>query len=119
MPLAPAARILVIGLLLLSAFSGPGSSLAPLASVAVDSTAPGFWEGLVHGLLSLPKLLVSPFLDVVLVSPGSHPPRYDIGFNAGVLLFASGGAALAASTPTTDQAVETGQQAQRRVRLRS
>ena len=102
----------MICLLLLSVISEPSASET---SVAVASAAPGFWEGLMHGLLSLPKLLVSPFLDVVLVDPGSHLHSYDIGLYAGVLLFAGGGAALAASTPTTDQPAGTGQQAQPRI----
>jgi hypothetical protein len=116
MPLAPAARILVIFLLLLSAFSEPSASVS---SVAVASAAPGFWEGLVHGLLSVPKLLASPFLEVVLVSPGRHLLSYDIGFYAGVLLFAGGGAALAASTPTTYEPAGAEQQAQSRVQIGS
>lgn len=92
MPSAPAVRIFVICLLLLLTFAGPAASVT---SVAMPSGDPGFWEGLVDGFLSLPKLSLSFFLDVVLVDPGSRLLSYDIGFYLGALLFAGGGAAWA------------------------
>jgi hypothetical protein len=94
MPLASAGRILVIFLLFLTLVD-------PVVSVTLGATlvpVPGFWAGLMDGFMSLPKLLVSPFVDVVLVDPGAHPLVYDIGFYAGVLLFAGAGAAAASST---------------------
>ena len=77
MPLSSAVRILVIFLLLLLAFAGP------VASVTLATLAPGlgFWEGgLLHGFLSLPKLLASPFVDVVGADAGDHLFSYDVGF---------------------------------------
>jgi hypothetical protein len=97
MPVAPAVRVLMIFLALLAL----ESPLAPATAEIPFSDGPGFWEGLLHGFLSLPKLLISPFVEVTLVDSGAHLFSYDIGFFVGVLLFASAGAAAAASTPNT------------------
>lgn len=98
MPLASAARILVAFLLLLLAFTRPVESVQSVAALAA---APGFWDGLVDGFLSLPRLLASLAVDVTLVDPGVHLMSYDIGFYIGVLLLAGAGAAAASSTPET------------------
>jgi hypothetical protein len=90
--------MLVILLLLLLAFTRSSESVASAAALA---TAPGFWDGLIDGFLSLPRLLASLVVDVTLVDPGAHLMSYDIGFYAGVLLLAGVGAAAAASTPET------------------
>ena len=98
MPLASAERVLMIFLALLLALA------APLASATAKFPLPdglGFWEGLLHGFLSLPKLLISPFVEVTLIDSGEHLLSYDIGFFVGVLLFACAGAAAASSTPST------------------
>jgi len=100
MPLSSAVRILVIFLLLLLTFAGP---VASVTSVATLAPGPGFWEGLLHGFLSLLKLMARPFVDVAIVDAGNRLFSYDIGFYVGVLLFAGVGAAAAASSPDTDQ----------------
>ena len=98
MPLASAARVLVVFLLLLIAFSRPVESVTSTAALA---SAPGFWDGLVDGFMSLPRLLASLVVDVSLVEPGAHLLSYDIGFYVGVLLLTGAGAAAASSTPET------------------
>jgi hydrogenase/urease accessory protein HupE len=98
MPLASAARVLVVFLLLLLAFTRPVESVQSVAALASTS---GFWDGLVDGFLSLPRLLASLAVDVNLVEPGAHLLSYDIGFYVGVLLLAGVGAAAASSTPET------------------
>ncbi len=92
-------RVLMIFLALVLALE------SPLASATAEiplSDGPGFWTGLLHGFLSLLKLLISPFVEVTLVDSGAHLFSYDIGFFVGVLLFAGTGAAAAASNPNTD-----------------
>ena len=95
MPLFSAVRILLIVLTLLLVFTDPVASVTS----ATIAQGPGFWEGILEGFLCLPKLMASPFADVTLVDPSDHPFGYNIGFYAGVLLFAGGGAAASSSTP--------------------
>ncbi len=96
MPLASAARALIVFLLLLLAFTGPVESVTP---AAVATTSAGFWSGLVDGFMSLPRLLANLVVDVPLIEPGAHLLSYDLGFYAGVLLLTGAGAAAASSTP--------------------
>jgi len=96
MPLASAARALVVFLLLLLAFTGPVESVTAAAAMA---PAAGFWEGLIDGFMSLPRLIANLVIDVPLIQPGAHLLSYDLGFYAGVLLLSGAGAAAASSTP--------------------
>lgn len=66
-------------------------------ALAADPSA-GFWTGFLDGFLSLLKLLVSPLIDVNVVSRDLGPWGYAVGFYAGILSFAA--AAGAASFPT-------------------
>lgn len=97
MNLSSAVRILIVFLLLLVVFSGPAASIT--SGTAYPSEL-GFWEGLLHGFSSLPKLIVSPFVDVV-IHAGQSSLTYDMGYYVGVLLFAGAGQAAAASTSVT------------------
>lgn len=96
MPLASAARALILFLLLLLAFTGPVESVTPAAALASSA---GFWDGLIDGFMSLPRLLANLVIDVPLIEPGAHLMSYDLGFYAGVLLLTGAGAAAASSTP--------------------
>jgi hypothetical protein len=95
MPLGPAVQLLMILLLVLLAFSG---TVASVTSVPMLASGPGLLEGFVAGLMSLPKFLASPSMEVTLIDTGARLIGYDIGFLPGVLAFAATGAA-AASTP--------------------
>jgi hypothetical protein len=86
----------MILLLVLLAFSG---TVASVTSVPMLASGPGLLEGFVAGLMSLPKFLASPSMEVTLIDTGARLIGYDIGFLPGVLAFAATGAAAAASTP--------------------
>jgi hypothetical protein len=74
-------------------------ALAMFASPALAADpSVGFWTGFVDGFLSLLKLLVSPLIDVTVVSEDFGPWGYAVGYYAGILSFAA--AAGAASFPT-------------------
>jgi hypothetical protein len=73
----------------LALFAGP--------ALAADA-APGFWMGFLDGFLSLLKLLLSPFVDVAIVTDDFGPWVYTIGYYAGVLSFAGSAGAAASST---------------------
>jgi hypothetical protein len=55
----------------------------------------GFWVGYVDGFLSLLKLVVSPFMDVTLVSAYFGRWTYSLGYYLGVLTFAGLAGAVA------------------------
>jgi hypothetical protein len=74
--------------LALALFAGP--------ALAADSV-PGFWTGFLDGFLGLLKLLMSPFIEVTIVSERFGPWAYAAGYYSGVLAFA-GTAGLAASS---------------------
>ncbi len=80
------------------------AALALFAAPAFAADAPpGFWSGYLDGLLSLLKLVVSPLIDVTIVSESFGPWSYSIGYYLGVLSFAGAGGALAASgEPSAD-----------------
>ena len=67
----------------------------PVQAAEAAGAAAGFWSGFVDGLLSLFKLLLSPFLDVAIVGDvGTW--SYTAGYYLGVLVFV-GAAGAAAS----------------------
>ena len=57
--------------------------------------APGFWAGYVDGFLSLLKLVVSPVMEVTLVSEAFGQWGYSLGYYLGLLTFAGLAGALA------------------------
>jgi hypothetical protein len=69
-------------------------------------SAAGFWMGYVDGFLSLLKLVVSPFVDVTLVSAYFGRWTYSLGYYLGVLSFA--GLAGAAASVDTGYSVQLG-----------
>jgi hypothetical protein len=50
---------------------------------AADPHAPGFFWGLLHGLIALPTLAGSPFLSVRMYAFPNDGPGYDVGFSIG------------------------------------
>ena len=76
--------------LLLALYANP-------AEAAVDYT-PGFASGFADGLLSLLKLMASPFADVVIVNNEADGWAYELGYGLGVLTFAAAAGAAASST---------------------
>jgi hypothetical protein len=85
----------VLAFLALALFAGP--------ALAADPSV-GFWTGFLDGFLSLLKLLVSPLIDVTVVSKDFGPSGYAVGYYTGILSFA--GAAGAASFPTEPDRVD-------------
>ena len=79
-------------------------ALALFAGPAFAAGAPpGFWSGMLDGFLSLPKLVVSPLVEVTIVSKDFGPWPYAVGYYLGVLSFAGGAGAVAASgEPSAD-----------------
>jgi hypothetical protein len=66
---------------------------------AAADERPGFWAGYLDGFLSVLKMIVSPFLDVAIVSAEFGPLAYTLGFYSGLLSFAGvAGALVAAGT---------------------
>jgi hypothetical protein len=78
----------------LALFAGP--------AFAAD-VSPGFWSGFLDGFLSLLKLVVSPLMDVTVVSDSFGPWAYSLGYYLGVLSFAgAAGAVAACGEPSAD-----------------
>jgi hypothetical protein len=73
------------------------------APVLAADVGPGFWSGYLDGFLSLLKLVLSPLMDVTIVSENFGPWAYSIGYYLGVLSFAGAAGAVAASgEPSAD-----------------
>ncbi len=83
-----------------------GATFAALLLFTIPAFAahpdPGFWPGYLDGFLSLPRLIVSPVVDVTIVREHLGPLGYTAGYCLGLLSFAAAAGALAA--------VETGQE---------
>ncbi|NLD54356.1 MAG: hypothetical protein GX652_06810 [Burkholderiaceae bacterium] len=74
-------------------------ALALFAAPAFAADAPpGFWSGYPDGFLSLLKLVLSPVIDVTIVSEHFGPWAYSVGYYLGVLSFAGTAGAVAASS---------------------
>ena len=67
------------------------------------AAAPGFWAGYVDGFLSLLKLVVSPLMDVTLVSADLHHWAYSLGYYLGLLTFAGVAGAIASHEPAREK----------------
>ena len=67
------------------------------APVFAADVPPGFWSGYLDGFLSLLKLVLSPLMDVTIVSDNFGPWAYSVGYYLGVLSFAGAAGAVAAS----------------------
>jgi hypothetical protein len=94
-------------------WSGAAAAASTGAAIAGSVGSPGFWSGFSDGFLALLKLLVSPLYSVALVDTTADTRLYDVGYYAGVLIFAAlAGFAASPAEPVISQVDRRGNEAQ-------
>ena len=70
----------LLAIVLLASFAAP--------AIAAEFAGPGFWTGFLDGTFCIFKLLLSPFVELSLVSAQLDNWSYALGYYLGVLSFA-------------------------------
>jgi hypothetical protein len=81
-------------------FAGPAFAAEP---------APGFLAGYIDGILSLLKLVVSPLVEVTLVSADLGDWEYSLGYYLGLLTLAGVASAIASREKVEGKEIEWGE----------